>query len=461
VPGTRNYPNRKKRDLGRGETESRLMRWTWRRYSWTELEQLAEHLRCNPPRHAVPCEPPRQRPSLGEIALPDDTPDPLDDDLVAELRRTFPEAFDLANFDGDQSRQDLALAGLAYRSGLSPLEAWGLIIAVRDDKKAHRRDYIERTLARAYAKPDDDAPTLDDLERESADEAAAAGQTGGNGAAGAQQPQWPEPEPLVSEHERAAPYPIDALPPTIRPAVLCYQAYGQQPVEIVAAAALAAASLVCQPLADVDRDGNLAAPCSLSFAIVAVSGERKSAADKRMRRAIARWERERRLEQVPEIKAATRQHAIWKAQLEGMTRAITNLSGKTGEDNEVKLQQLKSKLLAHEDDEPKIPAEVALFHEETTPEKLALILATGWPSSSLWSDEAGLVIGSHAMTKDVAMRFLALLNRLWDGGEMKRERVARESAHLRGRRFTVSLMMQPHVLATLMKVGDGVSPVAS
>jgi hypothetical protein len=157
--------------------------------------------------------------------------------------------------------------------------------------------------------------------------------------------------------------------------------------------------------------------------IVAKSGERKSAADKRMRRALVAWEREAREEQAPQIK----------------------------------LQQLESKLLSLEQDEPVIPPEVSLFHEEASPEKLAIDLANGWPSSSLWSDEAGLVVGSHAMTEGVAMRFLGLLNRLWDGGDFRRERVTRESAHIRGRRFTASLMMQPHVLAALLAAGDGVA----
>ena len=111
VPGTRNFPNAKKRALGRDETQARLLCWTWCRYSWTDLEQLAEHLRCNPPRHAVPCEPPRPRASLGDIALPKDAPEPLEAERLAELREQYPEIFDLARYDGDQSRQDLALAG--------------------------------------------------------------------------------------------------------------------------------------------------------------------------------------------------------------------------------------------------------------------------------------------------------------------------------------------------------------
>jgi putative DNA primase/helicase len=212
VPGTRNYPNRKKRELGRGETEARLMRWTWRRYSWTELEQLAEYLRCNPPQHAVPCEPPRQRAALGEVALPEGAPEPLDDQRLAEIKALFPETFDLTRFDGDQSRQDLALAMLAHRLGLSQLDAWRLIIAVRCDQKAYRRDYIDRTLARAYApkqQPHSEEP-------------------------------WPEPEPLPTGMPPVDPFPMALLPSSIQPWVEDAAERTQAPPDYIAVAAMVA-----------------------------------------------------------------------------------------------------------------------------------------------------------------------------------------------------------------------------
>src|SRR5690349_17193121 len=46
-------------------------------------------------------------------------------------------------------------------------------------------------------------------------------------------------------------------------------------------------------------------------------------------------------------------------------------------------------------------------YEDMTPEALAQDLAAGWPSASLWSDEAGLVVGGHGMGKDSVMRYLA------------------------------------------------------
>ena len=156
VPGTRNYPNARKRKLGRVETQAKLLETEWQHYSWHDLEKLAEHLESNPPMHAVPLEraAPTKQKAPGTVVevdlLPADTPDPLDDARLDELRASHPEVFDLANYDGDQSRQELALANVARKLGWPPVDAWALIVAVRGDAKATRRDYIARTLQKAY-----------------------------------------------------------------------------------------------------------------------------------------------------------------------------------------------------------------------------------------------------------------------------------------------------------------------
>jgi hypothetical protein len=268
---------------------------------------------------------------------------------------------------------------------------------------------------------------------------------------------WDDPTPLFADYEKPAPYPVDALPPVIRGAVQVYQAFAQQPVELIASSALGAVSLACQGLADVDRDGNLNGPCSLSFVSVASSGERKTACDRRMRRALEQWQEEKRQEQAPAIRAAERRLALWEARRDGLMSKVKRLSGSIKPEDEAEREQLESKVLLLESERPTVPPQVKLFHEDTTQEKLAVNLAAGWPSSSLWSDEAGLIVGSHAMSEDSALRFLALLNRLWDGGTFDRQREARNSAYVRGRRFTVSLMLQPSALAKLVSAGDGIA----
>jgi hypothetical protein len=86
----------------------------------------------------------------------------------------------------------------------------------------------------------------------------------------------PEPEPLVAPHEESRPYPVDALSPTIRAAVITYQHYGRQPISLVASSALSVASLATQGLANVGRDRHLIGPISLNHAVIAESGDRKS-----------------------------------------------------------------------------------------------------------------------------------------------------------------------------------------
>jgi D5 N terminal like len=155
VPGSRNYPNEKKRKLGRGETQARLLDATWRRYSWREIEALAARLEEEPPAHAVPVAPQHAGGGdAGDLNLPPELPEPLETEWLEVIRANHPDALDLARYDGDQSRQDHALASIARRLGWPPVDAWRLIIAARGDRKASRRDYIERTLGRAYAEQD-------------------------------------------------------------------------------------------------------------------------------------------------------------------------------------------------------------------------------------------------------------------------------------------------------------------
>jgi putative DNA primase/helicase len=61
------------------------------------------------------------------------------------------------------------------------------------------------------------------------------------------------------------------------------------------------------------------------------------------------------------------------------------------------------------------------------------------------------------MNDDNLMGFIGLLNRLWDGNDFDRSRLTTKSAYVRGRRLTVSLMMQPVVLKRLLGAREGAS----
>jgi putative DNA primase/helicase len=274
---------------------------------------------------------------------------------------------------------------------------------------------------------------------------------------------WLDLLPLVPPAEEPRPYPINALPPTLRDACIAYQAFGQQPMALIAGSGLAAVSLATQGLADVERAPDLSGPIGLSVLVVAQSGERKTSADKRMSKAIRMWESDKTDEMKPDVDAARARMAAFEAEKDGLLAKIKAAAGRPdGKSGKAKvevadLDKLKHDLEVMETQAPVAPIVPSLFYEDVTPEKMAEDLGLGWPSASLWSDEAGLVVGGHGMGRDSIMRYLALINRFWDGQPFSRKRSTTKSFTVKGRRLTTCLMMQETVLRQLLAAGDGVS----
>ena len=103
---------------------------------------------------------------------------------------------------------------------------------------------------------------------------------------------------------------------------------------------------------------------------------------------------------------------------------------------------------------PRIPR---LIYEDVTQERLGRALATEWPSGGIFSSEGGAVLGGHSMGKDSIARTLALLNKLWDGAPHVVDRATAASFSVRGARMTISLQVQPHVLADFLDRDRGMS----
>lgn len=262
---------------------------------------------------------------------------------------------------------------------------------------------------------------------------------------------WQTPTPIIPSTEHALPYPIETLPSTIRDAILSYQQYGQQPLPLVACSALANVSLACQTLANVARDHLLVSPVSLFFLVIAGSGERKSAADYAFSKATRQWQLDARDQLAPEIKMAQTLQQAWHVEKEGILGQIRRIS-QQGKSTEA----LRQRLVDVVANEPSLPLLPVLFFEDATQEALASHIAHGWPSSSLWSDEGGIVMGGHGMQTN-STKFIALLNRLWDGKAFIAHRKTSKSFTVANRRLTVSLMMQPLILEQMLAKNGGIS----
>ena len=262
---------------------------------------------------------------------------------------------------------------------------------------------------------------------------------------------WHPPLPLQKQLTEEAPYPIDALPRVLQHAITGYQEYGQQPISLIASSALANVSVSCQALANVGRDKHLVSPVSMYFLLVASSGERKSAIDNAFSKAARLWESNNRRRTERAVKTAISQHKAWKMEHDGLLSQIKRASH-TDED----IDYLKQRLEELDNEEPEIPLQPTLYFEDCTLEALAIHLAHGWPSAAFWSDEAGIVLGSHSM-KNNPTRFVALLNRLWDGKSTTAHRKTSQSFTIENRRLTLNLMMQPLLMEQLHKTGSGIN----
>lgn len=262
---------------------------------------------------------------------------------------------------------------------------------------------------------------------------------------------WPEPQPLVAK-VALEPYPLDALPDTIRAAVIEVQAFTKAPIPLVASSALAALSLAIQAHADVKRAEKLTGPTSLFLLTIADSGERKSTCDGFFTAAIREYQEQRAEAAKPEQAKHRAALAAWEAKRAGLLDAIKQ-SAKKGAETSDKERGLRE----HERGRPEAPRVPKLLRGDDTPENLAWVLSREWPSAGAVSAEAGIIFGAHGMGKDSIMRNLSLLNILWDGGTLSIGRRTSESFTVRGARLTVALQVQEATLRSFFDRSGGLA----
>jgi Protein of unknown function (DUF3987) len=177
------------------------------------------------------------------------------------------------------------------------------------------------------------------------------------------------------------------------------------------------------------------------FATVGVTGERKSAADHE-----ATWpirKREETLRERYDVEKFDHENSF-EAWDRARKHAIEACKGVPA--------AIKSALdrLGPPPLEPLLPL---LRCSEPTIEGLTKILAKGWPSLGIFSDEGGMFIGGHGMTAEAKLRTATTLSKLWDGSPIDRVRAGDGAIVLPGRRVAMHLMVQPNVAT--MFLADG------
>lgn len=258
--------------------------------------------------------------------------------------------------------------------------------------------------------------------------------------------EWPDCQPLIPKAV-AERYPLDALPDTIRAAVGEVMGFVKAPPALIASSALSVLSLACQSLADAKRAEKLQSPIGLFMLSIADSGERKTTCDGFFTAPIREWQNEQERLLAPEVESYQAEFDAWTVQREAILadiKAATREGKKTVPKKNV--AELKEDLIQLEREKPIPPQIPKLLLGDETPESLAWSLAKKYPTAGVLSNEAGVVFGSHGMGKDSAMRNLALLNILWDGGTLSVGRKGDGFFEVKDARLTVGLMVQEPTL---------------
>lgn len=256
---------------------------------------------------------------------------------------------------------------------------------------------------------------------------------------------WPDPLPLVSKIE-PLPYPMDALPTVIRAAVEEVQGFVKAPIPLVAASAISSISLAAQAFYDISRSEKLTGPISTYTMAIADSGERKSTIDGFFTKPIREYEVQEAEARQPLVRAYEASKDAWEARRNGVKDRIRQLA-KNGDD----CKDAELELLDLEKERPIPPRVPRLLYTDTTPEALKWTLAKNWPSAGVISSEAGLVLGSHSMGKESAMRNFATFNQLWDATDIHTERRTSESFTVHGARLTMFLQVQEATLRDFLE----------
>ncbi len=252
-----------------------------------------------------------------------------------------------------------------------------------------------------------------------------------------------EPEPLRASLLKAAPYPVEALGEVLGSAATALHQTIKAPVTLCCQSVLASASLAAQAHFDILLPWGEKKPLSLFLLTVAESGERKSGVDDVVLGAAKAQERIDMDAYLDSLNYYEDECSLWKDNSDAANKAVAKAKNQTASDYAANDKyQVGAK--------PESPIMPLRFVTEPTVEGLFKLMVIAQPSLGLFSDEAGLLIGGHALNSDNALKTMARWCKMWDGSAFDRVRGGDGSAVLYGRRLSMHQLAQPDVMALLL-----------
>ena len=236
----------------------------------------------------------------------------------------------------------------------------------------------------------------------------------------------PAPLPLLPELTKAAPYPINELPQTMRDAAQAIAYHVQAPVEMAAQCVIGAAVYLAQSRINAPHinkpDGM---PTSMFLLTLADSGDRKSEC------------RRLAFKTVDEAEKEARQNH--RSECEQITNFADGLKGKERE-----------KYLA----EHPLQADPRTQFSDATFEPIAGAFIRGMTAASWDTDEGGQMLGGSSLKADTRAATLGGLVKAFDNGSIERTRAG---GNMEGSGFAYNRRLSIHLLAQQVAVADALN----
>ena len=238
------------------------------------------------------------------------------------------------------------------------------------------------------------------------------------------------------------PFPLDALGPILKEAVLAIESKTMAPTELGVSSVLAAVALAAQSVANVTLRSGSAAPLSLYLLPIAETTERKSSVDGYAMAPVADYERE-----LAETYAKLKPQydidvKVWRAQ----AHRILNDKNKEGEQQAIELGKLGP--------EPRAPLRPKLTFSNMTSEAMVKTFQISQPALGVHTAEGAHFLNGHAFTADKKLETLSILNSMWSGESYSKVTIAHGEQNIIGKRLAMHLMIQPHVAENVLNDDD-------
>jgi len=252
---------------------------------------------------------------------------------------------------------------------------------------------------------------------------------------------WPEPVPLGPPEPPA--FPADAFGEgwlaDMVDAVMCST---ETPRELPAAFGLAALAAACQGRYVIEPEPGYREPLSLWIVAALESGNRKTSVLQAMTRPLLAWESERAETIRPEIERVKSERATLEARIASKRTAAARIT------DTLEFNEAMRELAALEAALPEIPRPPRLWTQDTTPERLAALMAEHDERMAVLSDEGGIfdiIAGRYSNgvpNLDVYLQAHA-------GAPVRVDRQGRSTVFMDAPALSMGLSPQPHVIRAL------------